>query len=223
MPLAQLGADAAAAYMAARTVADVIKTAAGAETWLSRLVTWKRVPRRALAPLYYEILYNMTALWFVQRLRPPTLIVTRVVWTTGQPQSFLGQLFNPAEIGMISSPYLQVDTYDWFFKQQPLFLVLPRFTGDDQRMIERVAQSFRDAEALMRPKIFSKRQRERLSKYLSESGVLSPPKPLTQSARALGAVEPFALPMFGWLAANLLRPYLVRWGVISDNRTSRSA
>jgi hypothetical protein len=68
-------------------------------------------------------------------------------------------------MSIISSPYLQLDTYEWFFRQEPLWLLRPRWDGVDQVMIERVAQSFRDAESMMRPKLFSNRQRERLGRF----------------------------------------------------------
>ena len=135
----------------------------------------ERAARTAVAALYFEILFNIYALRMGQTVDPPGLFISHRVWDRSDHIfEHLSLLVSPAEVGLILGPYLQLDNYHRVLNGSWIDLLAIRLTGSDGSLFEGLAQSFREAEKLLRSKVLSKPQQENLEKFLKDNKILEP-------------------------------------------------
>src|SRR5205807_8962276 len=86
--------------------------------------------RAVLQVLYIEVLYNTITLTKAQDLHPPVLLVTQRVWekVLADPERLTAAIGESNAL-VVAAPYLQVDTYQSLFGQDPWSLVGARLKG----------------------------------------------------------------------------------------------
>lgn len=164
--------------------------------------------RTAVAALYFEILYNVEAISEAQKSDPARLLVSRRVWErSDRILEHLAIVVEPGEVGIVLSPFVQLDNYERVFALPWINLLTTRLTGADHDLLENLAVAFRGAEELLRPKVLTTEQRERLERYLIENKVLEPSVPRRFSSRLVGVVG--SLPLEGLAAAAIAAEVLI--------------
>jgi hypothetical protein len=168
----------------------------------------ERAARTAVAGLYFEILYNLEVINQAQKVDPARLLVSQRVWErSDRILEHLSQVLQPVEVGVVVSPFVQLDNYERVFSMPWVYLLAIRLKGTDHVLLENLALAFRGAEELLRPKVLSKAQRERLERFLTENRVLEPSPERAFPRRLLGVVG--SMPIGGLAATGLAVQLLI--------------
>lgn len=123
--------------------------AQGWQLWSSR-----RDAQAAARLIYLEIAYNLSILRTLgTNTTPIPLLVVDTLWK--QHSGKLVTVMHEREIAHIAFAYVQVESYRWFFSQPWYYLAVNRLRGDDVMLIDRLSKAFVEAEAALRPKVWT--------------------------------------------------------------------
>lgn len=121
----------------------------GWQLWSSR-----REARAAARLIYLEIAYNLSILRAIgTSTTPAPLLVVDLLWK--EHSGKLVTVMHEREIGHVAFAYVQIESYRWFFSQPWYFLAVNRLRGDDVVLIDRLSKAFVEAEAALRPKVWT--------------------------------------------------------------------
>lgn len=167
-----------AAYPVIRSLVDLIKGIVEASETASKVkdAVGGSIERKRARAVYWEVVYNAAALTLGQSLRPPTVLATRHEWDQPHRAGDLASTLKADEVGMVTGAYLELDSYLWFFSRGPLESFRDRLSGDDQKALERLAQSFRDAELILRRHLFNAQEQSKIGVAISASSFMRSPR-----------------------------------------------
>jgi len=121
----------------------------GWELWSTR-----RDAQAAARLIYLEIAYNLSILRTLGTTTTPIpLLVVDSLWR--QHSGKLVTVMHEREIAHVAFAYVQVESYRWFFSQPWYYLAVNRLRGDDVMQIDRLSKAFVEAEAALRPKVWT--------------------------------------------------------------------
>jgi hypothetical protein len=101
-----------------------------------------------------EIAYNLSILRTLGTTTTPIpLLVVDSLWK--QHSGRLVTVMHEREIGHVAFAYVQLESYRWFFSQPWYYLAVNRLRGDDVMLIDRLSKAFVEAEAALRPKVWT--------------------------------------------------------------------
>lgn len=103
--------------------------------------------------VYLEIAQNIATLSAGQHFQPVRIIVTRKAWDAHFGD--LAALLSESEVARVAAPYLQLDAYGAMFAQGVIEAAAMRVRRQDREAIDRLTNAFRDAEAALRPHVWS--------------------------------------------------------------------
>jgi hypothetical protein len=131
-----------------------------------------RAGRSNLRLLYSEIIQNLAGLVGGGGAHPPQLVVQEAVYAGLLSGGRLGMLgLRDEEVGCVMRAYGAIAVGRVVFSQDWLALAGIRARGNDYRVLELLAQGFRDAEAIVRPRAWTSSQRCALEAALDASGL----------------------------------------------------
>ena len=134
--------------------------AQGWQLWSSR-----RDAQAAARLIYLEIAYNLSILRTVGTTTTPIpLLVVDSLWR--EHAGKLVTVMHEREIGHVAFAYVQLESHRWFFSQPWYYLAINRLRGDDVNMIDRLSKAFVEAEAALRPKVWTGERLTALSKAM---------------------------------------------------------
>jgi hypothetical protein len=114
----------------------------------------KQDAKAAARLIYLEIAYNLSVLKTLSTTSAPIpLLVATSLWDHHSEK--LVKVMHEREIAHVAFAYVQVETHRWFFSQPWYYLAVNRIKGDDVALIGRLSSAFAEAEAALRPKVWT--------------------------------------------------------------------
>jgi hypothetical protein len=115
--------------------------------------------------VYLEVAQNIATLNASLQFRPVRFIVTRKAWDAHFGD--VAALLPEPEIARVAAPYLQLDAYGYVFQGDPVQLLALRLRGQDREAVGRLTDAFRDAEAALRPHVWTGPREAALEKAIA--------------------------------------------------------
>jgi hypothetical protein len=147
--------------------------------------------------VYLEIAQNIYSLNASQQMRPVRLMVSRRAWDAHFGD--IAALLDEPVIAQVAAPYLQLELYSELFKQGPLEMFALGLHGQDREVIGRLTLAFREAEAALRPHVWTGKRRTGLQETIAK--IPTPPS-ANKWQRFLGALA--SLPMWPFMLVIVL-------------------
>lgn len=106
------------------------------------------------------------------------------------------------EIARVAAPYVQLNTYRVLFAQPWYYMAVTRLRGYDVEVLNKMADSFRDAETALRPLVWTGSRLAGLTQVMKAQGV--PFRPRSIGRRLRIAVSDVPMGVLTLIAATLL-------------------
>jgi hypothetical protein len=137
--------------------------------------------------VYWETVYNSLMVDLSRRLMPPRVVATRHEWDQPGRAEALAELLLAHEAATVAAPYLELDSYHLLLANT-IGNIGVRFRGEDREVIGRLAGLFRDAETVLRRRLFNADQQKRLGEAMAANRPPEP-NPLTFLGRLTNAAS----------------------------------
>ena len=162
----------------------------------------RREARAAARLIYLEIGYNVAAIQALATAATPIpLLVASGEWERHSQK--LAAVMSEHETARIAFPYIQLNAYRLLFAQKWYFMAVTRLRDGDLKILKQMSLAFRDAEAALRPAVWTGPRLEALTTVAAASAA-DPFAPRSLRRRLLLAVSDVPVEFSSAVVATLL-------------------